>query len=290
MEWQKYAVGSPPHTRGRRYSKCSLTRLRDHPRTRRDTQRDIWERGGTGITPAHAGKTGRLRHTCDEDGITPAHAGKSFPGLFFRLLLRITPAHAGKYGSDARGTTLLWITPAHAGNTSPPFYPGAPGSPPHTRGYLQGFHRVGRLQGSPPHTRGKSPEGRHCYHEAGITPAHAGNTPWAKLRLHGRDHPRTRGEKFSQLVAVFIGGITPAHAGKTPSCQHIMEGLWDHPRTRGENCRSFFLTLCGDHPRTRGAIPRLLSKLGSPPHTRGIPSFLVLRHTHKGSPPHTRGY
>ena len=95
----------------------------------------------------------------------------------------------------------------------------------------------------------------------------------------------------------YIYRIIPAYAGKTYA--HISMRLWsqDHPRLRGENCRSFTLSwyksriipayagkttlpgLCTvsaeDHPRLRGenSFPQFHSRnlLGSSPLTRGKP-------------------
>ena len=124
--------------------------------------------------------------------------------------------------------------------------------------------------------RGKAGVGGYTLVTGGITPAHAGKrNSGNSIPRHGRDHPRTRGEKpssrqyaradlgspphtrgkvmiFSSLIVVI--GITPAHAGKR-SGQTIREGgKQDHPRTRGEK------------PTARRAS---ISAIGSPPHTRG---------------------
>ena len=47
-----------------------------------------------------------------------------------------------------------------------------------------------------------------------ITPAHAGKSrPTPETAKSSRDHPRTCGEKFLEVVQPL--GITPAHAGKS---------------------------------------------------------------------------
>ena len=75
----------------------------------------------------------------------------------------------------------------------------------------------------------------------GITPAHAGKSAYVKaISNAGKDHPRTRGEKFT---------------GKNPDA-------WgrDHPRTRGEKFKRNAIRSNGE---------------GSPPHTRGKAVLLL---------------
>ena len=109
-----------------------------------------------------------------------------------------------------------------------------------------------------------------------ITPAHAGKSVFhAVLGVQPWDHPRTRGEKMSEIGSgsrsegspphtrgkgcqIFFRqrdcGITPAHAGKSSRHKPHNAVTWDHPRTRGEK----------RHRRSIRARTR-----GSPPHTRG---------------------
>ena len=131
-------------------------------------------------------------------------------------------------------------------------------------------------EGSPPLTRGK---GQACadpprFH--GITPAYAGKRPerwgcrgsrWDHPRLRGEKRkgrtiprikigspPLTRGKVIKPLAAPLPPRITPAYAGKSFSCGFPPVRLWDHPRLRGEKCRS---------ARSDKRVP------GSPPLTRG---------------------
>ena len=118
-----------------------------------------------------------------------------------------------------------------------------------------------------------------------ITPAHAGkSTLLVAQSLFYEDHPRTRGEKQTVSVLVFLlpgspphtrgkalmwrawslmGRITPAHAGKSTSTAAPEIPARDHPRTRGEKPCWFRVAFV---------------LIGSPPHTRGkgklqIPEF-----------------
>ncbi len=93
--------------------------------------------------------------------------------------------------------------------------------------------------------------------------------------VHGRDHPRIRGEHFTLIsmlllsagssphtrgarrelyTAPFIWGIIPAYAGSTKG--HKMGYIYarDHPRIRGEH-------YC--------LMAQLYAPSGSSPHTRG---------------------
>ena len=136
--------------------------------------------------------------------------------------------------------------------------------------------------GSPPHARGrlklevtKDPITR-------ITPACAGKTPFGVSRYGGmQDHPRMRGEDFArstiassrsgspphargrQTMSFNLGTawrITPACAGKTGRGTVREPSAPDHPRMRGEDERS---------------NPDYLDTIGSPPHARGRPLFIL---------------
>ena len=96
------------------------------------------------------------------------------------------------------------------------------------------------IWGSPPRMRGKRVcAGIRC-RASGITPAHAGKTP------------------FSYLTLIAETRITPAHAGKTETCFSPSLLARDHPRACGEN-----------HLVTNQKQP----KLGSPPRMRGKPGI-----------------
>ena len=98
---------------------------------------------------------------------------------------------------------------------------------------------------------------------SGITPAHAGTTNDADAPARGRqDHPRSRGDNFSHKLRgkwrigsppltrgqhridelkIEEDGITPAHAGTTARNGRTAERRRDHPRSRGDNAKLFFV-------------------------------------------------
>ena len=98
------------------------------------------------------------------------------------------------------------------------------------------------------------------FDEFRITPACAGKTSWGHGGgAGGRDHPRMRGEDdytkpfrkggrgspphargrpANYDLLMQVGGITPACAGKTPAESDVAAFRADHPRMRGEDCRT----------------------------------------------------
>ena len=173
-----------------------------------------------------------------------------------------------KQGSPplARGTdTILLppskkirITPACAGNSlSSGVGSGAGWDHPRLRGeqYRAHLKKVAG-KGSPPLARGT---GRTVSTPCGgrrITPACAGNSPFAiKLSARFRDHPRLRGEQIIYYTGIVVKGgspplargtvssrkpslpafrITPACAGNSSFFNRSCCSSWDHPRLRGE--------------------------------------------------------
>ena len=133
-------------------------------------------------------------------------------------------------------------------------------------------------KGSPPHTWGILIELFETTSVAGITPTYMGNTmcPTSSV-VTDRDHPHIHGEysASSVLISPAIGSpphtwgirlgllgirclcrITPTYMGNTATKQVSKISTKDHPHIHGEY-QSFNLN--------DG------SKLGSPPHTWGIP-------------------
>ena len=131
-------------------------------------------------------------------------------------------------------------------------------------------------KGSPPLARGiliRAPPPRSAI---GITPACAGNTlPNNILNSPVRDHPRLRGEyidigaqrlfawgspplaqgiRMNKPSDASRTGITPACAGNTRYLNSLRQGVWDHPRLRGEYStdQAFLERFFGSPPLARG--------------------------------------
>ena len=148
---RKVSVGSPPRMRGKGVSFGS-------------------SRGGFGITPAYAGKSGRLLLRKEHFQDHPRVCGeKKVKKMGCSRPLRITPAYAGK-------STKSVSFPA-------------------------------RISGSPPRMRGKgngTSIPRQC---VGITPAYAGKSGcFFSGSLAAWDHPRVCGEKAK--TRLFLNGYT----------------------------------------------------------------------------------
>ena len=150
---------------------------------------------------------------------------------------------------------------------------------PRTRGEHRGLATIRAPRpGSSPHARGALAQARPLVYEGGIIPACAGSTPRSCSRCGAsRDHPRMRGEHYRhQRVVVRIAGssphargallpalgqelaagIIPACAGSTGWTCARRRPSWDHPRMRGEHCKSVAncLLSSGSSPHARGAL------------------------------------
>ena len=192
----------------------------------------------SGITPAHAGKTGTSSNSespprdhpraCGENaaatrtervgrGSPPRMRGKLPLRSSVRQRIGITPAHAGKHDAEGRARQVPGITPAHAGKTFT----------------FKAFFRISRDH---PRACGENFSLPHDFQ------------PWSG------SPPRMRGKQDPQLPLRLISGITPAHAGKTLLCSSRADTLRDHPRACGENASRPLpeRTVSGSPPRMRG--------------------------------------
>ncbi len=213
-------MGSPPHTRGKEAKFLSTA-------------------FNNGITPAHAGKSevreggaargeDHPRTRGEKHGYTarcqfhlgsPPHTrGKEFICKNVDYNCRITPAHAGKSIIKIFYAVIIWDHPRTRGEK------------------FIVYVEVCITLGSPPHTRGKDLSSQSCSITVRITPAHAGKSQsYPLLSALPQDHPRTRGEKHTEMTIKnrnkgspphtrgkaggffsydCVLGITPAHAGK----------------------------------------------------------------------------
>ena len=175
---------------------------------------------------------------------------------------------------------LQRISPAHAGNTAGPSEAQrAPEDQPRTCGEYAATARVLTCRpGSAPHMRGIPGSTRKPDPDAGISPAHAGNTPPTRRSSPRRpDQPRTCGEyqpsgsrprpkcgsaphmrgiRWRGLRGGRCRRISPAHAGNTMARATRRAMPADQPRTCGEYAPELVAVHAGS---------------GSAPHMRGIP-------------------
>ena len=133
-----------------------------------------------------------------------------------------------------------------------------------------------RVAGSPPHARGKDRLMALCSSDPGITPARAGKSMiLLSATPQSRDHPRTRGEKFTLGMFADDDGGSPPHArGKEALIPANLCRERITPARAGKRlCRRACSRWCWDHPRTRGEKVSWFSNAGryagSPPHARG---------------------
>ena len=212
------------------------------------------------IIPAHAGQTGRDRHSQRRQPDHPRACGaNAIPTIPTTRTRGSSPRMRGKqeythpYGISGR------IIPAHAGQTRRsrwrccrcPDHPRACGA--NFAGNEAGWARAG----SSPRMRGKQRTGHRVQAARRIIPAHAGQTKPAWHRsLMPSDHPRAcgansgqpqtggddfgssprmRGKRPLPVPAMRQRRIIPAHAGQTPNGYAHVQHPADHPRACGAN-------------------------------------------------------
>ena len=167
-----------------------------------------------GITPAHAGKSARVRillckeedHPrpcgekdlgrmveCGKQGSPPPMRGKARRASCVQAAAGITPAHAGKRSSLARLQVVIQDHPRPCGE----------------KRKRKAKNHI--FLGSPPPMRGKDIQNIGCIFEHRITPAHAGKSyGGTKSTKTIKDHPRPCGEK------ALYGGRAKRHLGSPP--------------------------------------------------------------------------
>ena len=215
-----WARGSSPHTRGALRNvahntplgriipayagstsalRSSIMALADHPRIRGEHQRpQVIDHGFGGSSPHTRGA--RLRPLKDfaPRPIIPAYAGSTTsPAQRLRAETN-HPRIRGEHSPTASATTpRARIIPAYAGSTAdPPTRQTILDDHPRIRGE-HGFGMVkdGLKWGSSPHTRGALRSSSSGFLSLGIIPAYAGSTRRCMSgRSNRRDHPRIRGE------------------------------------------------------------------------------------------------
>ena len=215
---------------------------------------------GSGLIPAHAGKTttgGRY------PGRTWAHPRSRGENGECSGAVHVdggsSPLTRGKLTRGARRRVTLGLIPAHAGKTVsglPLWRPD--GAHPRSRGEnITLCCRMTASYGSSPLTRGKPLIVSCVGLIAGLIPAHAGKTAkrgvssvayWAHPRSRGENtthtlkhaqtagsSPLTRGKPSCAATHALGSGLIPAHAGKTQASSPGSTAPGAHPRSRGEN-------------------------------------------------------
>ena len=234
---------------------------------------------GTGLIPAHAGKTITEAHVKELVEAHPRSRGENGYLSVFRVTgLGSSPLTRGKLRVCVCAVVRCRLIPAHAGKTGRTVTRAPrPTAHPRSRGEnLPSSRRDVWASGSSPLTRGK-PQGSTEHARASrLIPAHAGKTSSAcSASTNSTAHPRSRGEnscphhtttrplgsspltrgKLNPLRIVFVvTGLIPAHAGKTGTTQQRPRPPPAHPRSRGENSmrRWPLIPSSGSSPLTRG--------------------------------------
>ena len=270
-----------PRSRGENASEALYSSLAagSSPLTRRKRQKVHARDPGAGLIPAHAGKTPRGSPTSRTPWAHPRSRGENIlRALFTQITMGSSPLTRGKPWTAHRPHRPAGLIPAHAGKTtSSSASPTTRRAHPRSRGEntYAGEDRNLAL-GSSPLTRGKQPLAKTGAFDKGLIPAHAGKTVQARYwRAPARAHPRSRGENAGRTVDVLVapgsspltrgkrgllvgqlshGGLIPAHAGKTAPGRRDGRGPGAHPRSRGENRRSWRICsmILGSSPLTRG--------------------------------------
>ena len=269
--------GHRPHSGDQSNGSSPLTRGKPSSARRRGSRR--------GLIPAHAGKTPPRKPPLTSTWAHPRSRGENVHGGF-RVVggPGSSPLTRGKPKQAAAKKEPEGLIPAHAGKTptarlSPP----CSWAHPRSRGEnLWGGVGSCYTLGSSPLTRGKHGLLVHAGHVRGLIPAHAGKTiPLLNCHSESPAHPRSRGENIIS-ESVQLGskgsspltrgkrdnlgrqfdrpGLIPAHAGKTATIARLRARSRAHPRSRGENFRTWSESVryWGSSPLTRGK-PRLLA-------------------------------
>ncbi len=295
------AVRITPAYAGRRYNRwIGSWGIRDHPRVRGEkTRSSIAEYASGGSPPRTRGEEGEPEHKAEDDRITPAYAGrrgrlrlanssagdhprvrgeKQRTSISYMSRHGSPPRTRGEVGTRCPSSYRLRITPAYAGRSHRGRQGGSQSRDhPRVRGEKGSADHFGEtIRGSPPRTRGEVTGSDLNERRAGITPAYAGRrAPNDRSHTRQWDHPRVRGEKDTEEARsetvkgspprtrgeakILAGqrsrfGITPAYAGRSLPASAPPSTSGDHPRVRGEkaSAESSVSSLRGSPPRTRG--------------------------------------
>ncbi len=299
--------GSPPHSWGKRDTRCGGVR-------------------GNRFTPTLVGKARLLRPERCRRAVHPHTRGES-PIVLARIpdRFRFTPTLVGKANRSASPGPCDAVHPHTRGESVREYSDTLllTGSPPHSWGKLpppflaaiSGDHVV---FGSPPHSWGKLHEAAGTLRVHRFTPTLVGKAPMSgNLTFRSTVHPHTRGESASPLSPRQLFSVHPHTRGEsTCRCLDNGDGHGSPPHSWGKrdlvhfrlggprftphswgkrhakglrhSCRRFTPTLVGKaadrsrvpgpasvHPHTRGESAHTSTgrecACGSPPHSWGKP-------------------
>ena len=191
-----------------------------------------------GSSPLTRGKPGCKSGENVGSGLIPAHAGKTVRHV---EVLSISRAHPRSRGENV-GWTVIPI--------------GGSGSSPLTRGKPFGSPGMGTPQRLIPAHAGKTGFKAGDDIASGAHPRSRGENPVPRrttTRTRGSS-PLTRGKRCPPGSARGRSGLIPAHAGKTKAPPPETITTAAHPRSRGENVDDLGDAVpdCGSSPLTRG--------------------------------------
>ena len=210
-----------------------------HPRSRGENREWIRHTAeGRGSSPLTRGKRGASRSLDLGTGLIPAHAGKTFAVTESDYRERAHPRSRGENGGSRRSCFRYH------------------GSSPLTRGKLRPVAGRGGRRGLIPAHAGKTQITAAGSRQSKAHPRSRGENRWLTPRptTPAGSSPLTRGKlKVVAQVAPVIG-LIPAHAGKTITRADARPWPRAHPRSRGENRATGppARTARGSSPLTRG--------------------------------------
>ena len=270
----------PAHAGKTRRSRPATRPTRAHPRSRGENPpRGHREEHDRGSSPLTRGKHGAVVDADLVDRLIPAHAGKTRATPASRATCWAHPRSRGEnrlvlsqfpscWGSSPLTRGKLRhaspavaghrLIPAHAGKTScPDIRRGATWAHPRSRGENPPAIRVFTgFSGSSPLTRGKRTSQETCSGPPGAHPRSRGENDLMPAHMPSMkgSSPLTRGKHRLPGGRHRRHGLIPAHAGKTRMVRPIQSVLGAHPRSRGENRRSWRIRsmILGSSPLTRG--------------------------------------
>ena len=198
---------------------------------------------GTGLIPAHAGKTTPTDRRPNGARAHPRSRGENANRRLERKgHLGSSPLTRGKRPPPTDAPTERGLIPAHAGKTQTVVSSvRATWAHPRSRGENEAIEASDATnKGSSPLTRGKLSSIFLSVRRGRLIPAHAGKTHRTGLAGSWLSaHPRSRGENLIGAVrTLVVTGSSPLTRGKPDRSKPNASARPAHPRSRGENGHS----------------------------------------------------